>query len=334
MAEISLRTYIEEIDTLIERKMVDEAVAHCRHILAFFPKHLDTYRMLGKALLEANRHGDAADIFQRVLSVVPDDFISHVGMSIVREDEANLDSALWHMERAFEANPANGAIQEELRRLYGRRDGVVPPKARLTRGALARMYTLGELYPQAEAELKTALNEDGERVDLETILARVYWEMEQPAAAAQACSTILQKIPYSRDANRILTKILNAQGRTNEATPYQKRLEAVDPYEAYANGHRVEEVESEAVRLPRLDYTPGMEGSGAPDWVASIGMKFDEPAAPAATDQTPDWLRTEPVTPVEMPASGEAPSPAELPDWLRELQPSEAGAISAPLAGL
>ena len=131
MADISLRTYIEEIDGLIDRKQMDEAVAHCRHILALYPKHLDAYRMLGKALLEKGRHGDAADIFQRVLSVAPDDFIAHVGMSIVREDEANLESALWHMERAFETNPSNGAIQEELRRLYGRRDGVTPPRARL-----------------------------------------------------------------------------------------------------------------------------------------------------------------------------------------------------------
>ena len=106
MADIPLRTYVQQLDNLIERKQVDEVIAHCRHILGLYPKHLDTYRMLGKALLEKGRHGDAADIFQRVLSVMPDDFISHVGMSIVREDEANLDAAIWHMERAFEAAPA------------------------------------------------------------------------------------------------------------------------------------------------------------------------------------------------------------------------------------
>src|SRR5689334_16646165 len=199
MADISLRNYLQEIDGLIDKKQVDEAIAHCRHLLSIYPKHLETYRLLGKALLEESRHGDAADIFQRVLSVEPDDFISHVGMSIVREDEANVDAALWHMERAFEVNPANSAIQEELRRLYGRRDGVVPPKARLTRGALARMYAQGELYLQAEAELKAALEADPERIDLETVLARVYWNADQRAEAAEICSTILQKLPYSKE---------------------------------------------------------------------------------------------------------------------------------------
>ena len=106
MAEITLRAYVKEIDDLIEREKLDEAIAHCRHILQTYPKHLDTYRMLGKAYLEAKRFGDAADIFQRVLSAVPDDFVSHVGMAIVREDEGNLNAAIWHMERAFETNPA------------------------------------------------------------------------------------------------------------------------------------------------------------------------------------------------------------------------------------
>jgi tetratricopeptide (TPR) repeat protein len=85
MAEATLRAYLKEIDDLIEREQLDEAIAHCRHILQVYPKHLDTYRLLGKAYLEAKRFGDAADIFQRVLSAVPDDFVAHVGMSIVRE---------------------------------------------------------------------------------------------------------------------------------------------------------------------------------------------------------------------------------------------------------
>ena len=102
MAEISLRAYMKLIDDLIEHQKLDEAISHCRRVLEAYPKHLETYRLLGKSYLEAKRYGDAADIFQRVLSASPDDFVSHIGMAIVREDEGNLDSAIWHMERAFE----------------------------------------------------------------------------------------------------------------------------------------------------------------------------------------------------------------------------------------
>ena len=126
MARIALRAYNREIERLIEGGQIEEAIAHCRHIFKYFPKHINTYRLLGKAYLETQRYGDAADILQRVLSSIPDDFISHLGMSIIREDEGNLDEAIWHMERAFEVQPANRAIQDELRRLYGRRDGLEP----------------------------------------------------------------------------------------------------------------------------------------------------------------------------------------------------------------
>ena len=46
--------------------------------------YIEIYRLLGKTFLEARRYADAADIFQRALMAVPDDFVSHVGMSIIR----------------------------------------------------------------------------------------------------------------------------------------------------------------------------------------------------------------------------------------------------------
>jgi cytochrome c-type biogenesis protein CcmH/NrfG len=70
MAIIPLRTYNHEIEAMVDTGQLDEAVAHCRHILATFPKHIATYRLLGKAHLEQQRISDAIDIFQRVLSAI------------------------------------------------------------------------------------------------------------------------------------------------------------------------------------------------------------------------------------------------------------------------
>ena len=55
MANVPLRAYTREIEAFIDRGNTDEAIAHCRHILTTFPKHLDAYRMLGKANLESKR---------------------------------------------------------------------------------------------------------------------------------------------------------------------------------------------------------------------------------------------------------------------------------------
>ena len=107
MANISLRTYNSEIRNLIDSGDTDAAIENCHQILHYYPKHVDTYRLLGEAYLAGKRHNDASDIFQRVLSSVPDDFVSHVGMSVIREEDEKLDEAIWHMERAFEVQPAN-----------------------------------------------------------------------------------------------------------------------------------------------------------------------------------------------------------------------------------
>src|SRR5574340_441570 len=208
MSKVALRAYCREIESMIEQgQRLDEAVAHCRHILATYPKHLDTYRLLGKAYLESKQHDPAVDIFQRVLVAAPEDFVSHVGMSIIADEQGRLDDAIWHMERAFEVQPSNAAIQAELQRLFGRRDGMEPPKIRLTRGALAHMYVQGELYAQAISEARAVLANDPQRMDMQVLLARAYFRNGQKAEATDVCSALLAVSPYCLDANRLMAEI-------------------------------------------------------------------------------------------------------------------------------
>ena len=310
MAKISLRAYNKEIESLIDRGQNDQALAHCRHILKSYPKHIDTYRLMAKAYIEAQRYGDASDVFQRVLSSIPDDFVSHLGMSIIREDEGNLDAAIWHMERAFEIQPANGAIQSELRRLYGRRDGIEPPKVRLTRGALARMYLKGELFHQAISELRTALSADLSRTDLQVLLAQSYYRSGQRVEAVDTCTAILKKLPYCIEANRILAEILAASDRANDAPAYRQRAISLNPYlgQISPRAPTPDKVPDEAVWLEKLDYVsgPGEPGApGQPQWAASIGVQIETPIA--SQEEVPDWLN-------ELEAITQAPAPEQAPE--------------------
>ncbi len=358
MAEIALRAYVKEIDDLVEHEQLDEAIAHSRHVLETYPKHLDTYRLLGKAYLEAKRYGDAADLFQRVLSAIPDDFVAHIGMSIVREDEGNIDASIWHMERAFETNPANPAIQQELRRLIGKRDGLEPHKVRLTRGALARMYAHGELYPQAIAELRSALQEDPDRPDLQVLLANLYWRTDQKEQAAEVGQQILEKLPYCRDANRIAAGFLQGIGRTDEATPSHRRLAALDPYAAFVETAMVEPstVDPGSVHLLKLEWRPGhpVATPNLPraSWSNSVGAGLRAEQRPSAAPEgpLPTWLAPNAPGPSpedqpaatsssEEPAAGIHPfagakePPADIPSWMREAGWSESSgeAVEGPV---
>ena len=356
MAIIPLRQYNREIESLIDTAQLDEAIAHCRHILETFPKHIATYRLLGKAYLEQQRFGDAADIFQRVLSSVPDDHVANIGLSIIREDEGNLDAAIWYMERALEAQPSNSAIKDELRRLYGRRDGIEPPKVRLTRGALARMYSRGGLYDQAVAELRAALVDDPQRPDLMALLAQMYFYLGQQVEAVDTCGNILKRLPYCLIANRILSSILPQTGRADDTKTYHQRVIAMDPYfsSAPVNLLAADSVPDTAINIERLSYRPGRADSGPvqPAWAASLGIAFEESQA----DQLPDWLQDQsalepevkspaqsiPVAPFsweseeqEVPSKGETTSPEEaIPDWMKQAgwQPATGAALEQPLS--
>ena len=331
MAKVSLRIYNREIEGLVDRGQLDEAIAHCRHILNTFPKNLETYRLLGKAYLEAKRYNEATDIFARVLMAVPDDFVAHVGMSIIHDEQKEMDAAIWHMERAFEVQPSNAAIQSELQRLFGRRDGVEPPKIRLTRGALAHMYVQGELYPQAISEIKAVIEEDRERQDMQVLLAFAYFRAGQKSEAAEMCSQLLRRYPYCLDANRVLVELLPETERGESTQVYRKRVNELDPYAAFVTGSvfHTDEVPDAAVSLERLDWT-GQPVEMGPEWGESMGIGLGEKTA--AEDEEPDWLKTglasgsfDASTPADeaASASGSLPAPSasgddEIPEFLRK----------------
>jgi tetratricopeptide (TPR) repeat protein len=280
MAKVSLRAYNREIETMIDRGQFDEAIAHCHHILQIYPKHLETYRLLGKAYLESKRYGDATDIFSRILATVPNDFVAQVGMSIIRDEENKLDDAIWHMERAFETQPSNPAIQAELQRLYARRDGVRPPRIRMTRGALANMYVQGDLYPQAISEIKSVLKDDPERADMQALLARALFKSGSRNEAADVATSLLRRYPYSLDANRVLVEILGSD-HPETAQMYRQRVFELDPYAAQVTGSifLASAVSDAAVNVERLEW------DGRP--VAQLG--WSERAISPETGEQSDW---------------------------------------------
>jgi tetratricopeptide (TPR) repeat protein len=330
MEKVFLRVYDREIEGMIEGGQLGEAVGHCQHILKTFPMHIETYRLLGKAFLEARSYQDAADIFQRVLMSVPDDFVSNVGMSIIRDDEKKLDDAIWHMERAFEVQPSNSAIQGELRRLYGRRDGVEPPKIRLSRDALANMYSQGELFNQAIAEIRSVLADEPNRPDLQVMLMRAYYHSGQKVEAAEIAATLLKKYPYCLDSLRVLVDVLPGTARAENAQVYRQRLFLLDPYAAFTKDSVFfsNQVADSAVNLERLDYKPGaFPETIQTDWSSSLGIKS---IPEKRSEPPPKWMQTpeiaeEPAKSIPESAGIEA-APAVnstedvVPDWMRSAE--------------
>jgi competence ComEA-like helix-hairpin-helix protein len=325
---------------MIDQGRLDEAIAHARHILSKFPKHIETYRLLGKAYLENNQNSNAADIFQRVLSAVPDDFISCVGMSVIREEEGNLAASVQHMEKAFERQPYNSEIQIELRRLYGKRDGIEPPKVRLTQGALARMYIRGDLIKQGISELRTAINESPERYDLKTLLAETYLVGDQLANAIDLASNILKKYPFNLVSNRIMAKSLKTHDHPQEMAICTKRLYSLSPYEAYLSEHApsLDQVPDRAITIDKIEWDEAQQNlstktreSNLP-WSNTSG-RIEPSKNKGESESVPDWLSSPtlekeiimpdentgaPLSEDQNPKSNDSDQENSVPDWMQE----------------
>ncbi len=353
MPKISLRAYNREISNLIDRGQTDEAVAHCQYILQTYPKHLETYRLLGKAYLESHQYAEAIDIFQRVLAVVPDDFITHVGMSIIRNDENNLDAAIWHMERAFEVQPSNQAIQDELKHLYGKRDGQEPSKIRLTRGALCRMYARGNQTRQAIAEIKSILTETPDRVDIEVLLARMYYLSNMTNEAVDLVGKLLEKLPYCYDSNKLMIEILTNAKKSKEIDPYRQKIIALDPYESMISdpGSSLDQVPEDAITVDKLYFDPATRPSPAarrqvkqevqesdevaPDWLVSDLTGVEDLGSQGFTrilDASVVANEPQAETPASetQPVSTEAAAEEPLPSWLQDAAQETQAAQPAP----
>jgi tetratricopeptide (TPR) repeat protein len=340
MAEVPFRDYLNEIDALIEHGSLDHAVQHCRHILAQYPKAVAVYRLLGKTLLEQEEDRAAQDVFQRVLSVDPEDFVARVGLSIVHDRNNELEPAIWHMERAFEIAPSNALIQGELRRLYARRDGDSPERIPLTRGALARMYAAGDLNSEAITDLRQLLTEQSDRIDLQVQLAEVLWRDEQRVEAAERTQQITTTLPYCLKANLILGAILRSSGANGESDEPLQRAQAVDPENEYAQrlfsgmGPLYQQsVMVDHLALMTVDRlleteAPPAEAEEIPEWLRGLSdveqPLLEEPESvhaerlspglhmPDVANEVPDWLQG-------LTGEGGAAAEAEVPNWLAAL---------------
>ncbi len=236
---ISLHKYHDQINQLLDDNQYSLAANHCRYILQQYPRHVDTYRLLARTMIEQGDYSGATELFLRVLSADPNDYIAHAGLSVVYREGDVLSQSIWHLERAYEIEPYNGAIQQELKNLYvdyseqkGRKQKgepkvEIPDSLPLTKGALARLYIQGEFYAQAIDILGEALAEDEDRIDLEVLLVEALWRDNQRKTAVQVCLQVLEKLPNCIIANAVLAEIWLQIGRIDEAQNYLKELQAL-----------------------------------------------------------------------------------------------------------
>ncbi len=323
MSELSLGEYLQRIESLIEENRLIEAVAHCRHLLERYPRHVDSYRLLGKALLEQSQFSGAIDVFQRLLSAEPADFIAHAGLAIAYKSDQLYPLATWHLERAIEADPYNGVLLEELRSLYALQDRTPPERLLISPTALVRLHYKSEMYPQAIQSLMRLVSEDNTRMDLQTLLAQALWRDDRRVDAERVCRQILEKLPNSVTANAILAEVWLAAGRADEAAPFLKklrqltmmdeeRLDVETPAGMALSANGAPPLPAK-IMVAELDEIPMMSReSEGQEWMSAL-----EELESREEDPLGGWLHVEKLDTASIEGIEE-----EVPEWLVELEGS------------
>ena len=315
MPEISLQAYENEIDQLIEQARYLEALAHVRCILGQYPRYIGAYCLLGETMLDADLPGLAADMFRRALSANPEHLMARIGLGLAHERSNNLDASIWNLLRALELDPGNNDIGEELRRMYGRRNGLEPDYIPRTPAGLARLYIKGNRSGRAVTQLRALLDEEPARPDLMTALAEAYWRNEQVVQASDMCQEILDKMPHNCKAN-LLLGTLWVNGGQEEGWAYLQRAQEVDPENTMAEALFGSEslLEPQPVNLDRLVYDPdAIEVDQESAWFKRLGTA----SVTAGISEAPPEMTESEMRLVDITAGLE--SQIEIPDWLREL---------------
>ena len=353
MADIRLQDYVAKIKDLIRSVRLDEAIAHCQHILRYYPKHVETYSLLGEACLEKQMYREAIEFFQRTLGADPENLMARVGLGVIYDEQGAFPEAIWQLERAFELVPGNSEVRRELLRLYGQFDGIDKSRLKLTRGALGRLYSRNGLYERAIGEFHAVLRQDPELPDIRIALVEALWREGRQLEAVEICLELLDALPNCLKANLILGEIWLRGGNAESAEQRLSVARALDPENLVAQELMGSDspLPPEDVFIPELDAIPDefefalseVPGAGVAEGVVAAELvaesaRDEDDLAPWGTDEElPDWLRDVGVT-AEEPVLELAPDeavietppdealPAEdMPEWLREVMAEEAG---------
>lgn len=328
---LTLSAYIDEIANFIDIDRSDEAITLCKHILRYYPKHIDTYRLMAEAMLKQSNLESAQELFRRVLSADPENVVAYARLATIFEKQHEIAEALWHLERAYELAPTHQEIRTQLLRLYTEIEGKPRERLKLTSGALARLYVQEGLFAQAIQEFRTIGSSELARYDARVALAESLWRADRVREAAEVAQNLLQLLPYCLKANLILGTLWH-ESELEESGTYLERAQALDPMNQTAQallGAR-SPLHYRQVLVPRYveGETPAPEPEPEPVSPADITPSFDQ-FFPEPTTETPPMVEPAaaetstlesnvPPSQEQLESSEPAIADSDIPAWLRD----------------
>ncbi len=229
MPNITLQEAYNQAKEALEAGELDRSVAICQHVLRYYPRYVEGYRLLGEAYLEHGGLSEAGRLFSHVLSCDPQHVLAHVGRAIIAEEHGLVEVAISELERGFEVDPGIGELRAELLRLYKVRYGTAGAYIRTTPIGLAYTHLRAGLLEPAIAEFSRIGETLPDRWDGQVALLEALWRNEQLIDAASLAATILADHPNSVKANWILGYLHWTGDKLDSGREYLSAAVALDP---------------------------------------------------------------------------------------------------------
>ena len=114
MPIIEIDNYLKKIDKMTDNGNLDQAAFHCLYLLRQFPKMLRLYERLGRTFLEMDNYSSALNIYLRLCSAQPDNFLNHISLAYTYVECGRTENAIMHCETVNCLQPDNESIKKDL----------------------------------------------------------------------------------------------------------------------------------------------------------------------------------------------------------------------------
>ena len=115
MPIIEIDNYLKKIDKLTDNGNLDQAAFHCLYLLRQYPKMVKLYERLGRTFLEMDNYNGALNIYLRLCSSQPDNFLNHISLAYTYVECGRTENSIMHCETARCLQPDNEAIERDLK---------------------------------------------------------------------------------------------------------------------------------------------------------------------------------------------------------------------------
>ena len=292
MSTISLSAYLKNIEDLIKKQGFEQAINHCYYLLRQFPKMCEIYQLMGQAFFELDHFRGAYEVYSRLCTGTPDDFVVHMSMSLIFSEYNRYDLSEIHQETALSLQPGSKEIYDGLTqiRYHQRKDPETDIKQLSSFSAGMFLYN-EKKFQKAKRCFEAAFEEK------KSLLAMLYIGLSsfysgEINESATIFAKVIEQSPFNYHALQAAA-ICAIDKNPVQFSQYIRRLSDMNP------GFQFWEIRDNAI-YPDTDKIPVIFHSwtGFPNTRIHIGgQKFAEKLVQNEFGKLPEWLSLLPSAP-------------------------------------